>query len=112
MTRIAGIIAAAGLLMAGGVRAQDTKSETKTEHEADAKGSSTTVEKSSKDHGASSDEKTTVEHKKKMGGGTETKKESKHSTKARGGKTHKAEMKEKTVRDAQGNVIEQEKTAK
>jgi hypothetical protein len=113
MTRIAAIVAALGLISAGRTYAADQKSETKMQHEADEKGSKTEMEKSSKDHGAMHDEKHKVEHKAKSGGKTETKKHVKKTDKASASaKKHKSEMKEKTVRDSQGNVVEHEKTVK
>src|SRR6266545_5666867 len=110
MRRIAGVIAALGLIAFGRAYAAEEKSETKTEHESDAKGSTTKVEKSSKHHGAMHDEKSTIEHKAKPGGKVETKKQvSKTDKPTAKAKKQKTEVKEKTVRDAQGNVVEQEK---
>src|SRR5690242_18522353 len=78
MTRIAAIVAAFGLVAFGRASAAEEKSETKTEHQADAKGSTNKVEKSSSEPGgAKHDEKTTVKHKKHSDGKTETTKESK-----------------------------------
>lgn len=113
MTRIVAIVAALGLVASGLAYAAEEQSETKTEHQADSKGSSTKVEKSSKHHGAKQDEKSTVEHKKGAGGKTETTKETKKSSKPSArAKTHESETKEKVVKDPQGNVVEQEKTSK
>jgi hypothetical protein len=107
------IVAALGLVVSGRAYAAEEKSETKTEHQADEKGSSTKVEKSKKHAGAKHDEKSTVEHKKTAGGKTETTKETKKSSKPGAhAKTHKTESKEKVVKDPQGNVVEQEKTSK
>ena len=112
--RIAGIAAALGLMVAGQAYAAEEKSETKVEHEADAKGSSTKVEKSSKDHnGAMHDEKSSVEKKTRADGKVETKKHTKKTSKPSAhAKKTKSEVKEKTVRDPAGNVVEQEKTVK
>jgi hypothetical protein len=112
MKRIAGIVAALGLVVAGQAYAAETSTETKTEHKADAKGSKQKVEKSAKHDGASHHEKATVETEKRADGKTETKKRSSTAVKGRHAKKHKTDTKEKTVRDAQGNVVEHEKTTK
>lgn len=113
MRRIAVVIAALGLITSGRVLAAEEKSETKTEHQADEKGSKTKVEKHSKHGAAAHDEKTEVEHKTDSKGKTETKKHVKRSDKPSSkAKTEKTEVKEKTVRDPQGNVVEQEKSEK
>lgn len=112
MTRIAAIVAALGLALFGRAYADD-KSEAKTEHQSDAKGSTTKVEKSSDQGGAKQDEKTTVKHKRHADGKTETTKETKSSSKPGAhAKKHKSETKEKVVKDPAGNTVEQEKTVK
>lgn len=110
MKRIAIVIAALGLFTAGRAFAAEEKSETKMEHKADAKGSESTMERSSKDAAGSHDEKASVEHKAKANGQTETKKHVKRSDKPAGKvKARKSETKERTVKDANGNVVEHEK---
>ncbi len=113
MTRIAAIVAALGLVMFGRAYAADEKSETKTEHQADAQGSTTKVERSSKQGAAKSDEKSTVKHKKDASGKTETTKETKKSSKPGAhAKTHKSETKEKVVKDPAGHTVEHEQQTK
>lgn len=110
MKRISVVIAALGLLATGRAFAAEEKSETKMEHKADAKGSESTTERSSKDAAGSRDEKTTVEHKAKSNGKVETKKHAKRTDKPAGKvKARKSETKERTVKDANGNVVEHEK---
>jgi hypothetical protein len=113
MKSIAAAIAALGLAASGLALAADEKSETKTEHKAGKNGASTTTERSSDQGGAKVDEKTDVEQHKRMDGKTETKKHARKRTKPAGELTsQKSEAKEKTVRDQQGNVVEQEKSVK
>ena len=113
MKRIAAVIAGLSLVASGPALAADEKSEAKTEHKADRSGASTTTERSSKVGGAKVDEKTEVERHRRADGKTETKKRSARKAKPAGKLTsHKTESKETTVRDAQGNVVEQEKKAK
>jgi hypothetical protein len=110
MKRVALIIAALGLITSGRVYAAEEKSETKMEQKADSKGSESTVERSSSDAAGSHDEKAEAHHKKMSNGKVETKKHMKHSDKAAGKmRAKKSETTEKTVRDANGNVVEHEK---
>ena len=113
MKRIAAVVAALGLIGIGPSVRADEKTETKTEHKADKKGSSTTTERSSKHGSASADEKTEVDTHTRADGKTVTKKHTKKKSKVAGRMLpQKSESKEKTVRDRQGNVIEQDKTQK
>jgi hypothetical protein len=113
MKRIAAVIAGLSLVASGPALAADEKSETKTEHKADRSGASTTTEHSSNVGGAKTDEKTEVERHKRAGGKTETKSHARRKAKPAGKLTSdKKESEEKTVRDAQGNVVEHEKNVK
>ncbi len=110
MKRIALVVAALGLFATGRAFAAEEKSESKMEHKADAKGSESTMERSSKDAAGSHDEKASVEHKAKGNGKVETKKHAKRSDRPAGkAKARKSETKERTVKDANGNVVEHEK---
>jgi hypothetical protein len=112
MKRIALAIAVLGLVTAGRTLADD-KAETKTQHKDDASGSTTTTESSSKNDAASHGKKHKVEKHVRADGNVETKTDVKHKYKTKGKLgAHKTEVKEKTVKDPQGTVVEHDKTVK
>lgn len=109
-----------GLVTSGSAYANEksqTTTTTTTERSTDGDGVKTTMETKSKSDGVSGtttrDDKLTLETHVKPDGNTVTKKDVKTSHKSNASRlTHKTEVQEKTVRDAQGKVIEHEKTAK
>lgn len=113
-----------GLVASGRAFAADEKPQTTTsttttttERRANGEGAKTTIETRTESDGAAGkttrDERLTVEKRVKPSGNTETKKDVKTSHKSPASpRTHKTEVEEKTVRDAQGNVIGYEKNVK
>ena len=111
--RIAIGVALLGLVSASPAFAADEKTETRTEHEANKHGSSMTSERSSSVGGAKADDKAQVKQTRRSDGSLVTKKQEKHARKPAGKLTsRKSSVNEKTVRDANGNVVEHDKSVK
>jgi hypothetical protein len=103
-------LAAATMKSTNGHRARTTR-------KTDGDGVKTTMETKSKGDGAAgettSDERFTVEKRATPNGNTEVKKDVKTSHKGRASRTtHRTHVEQTTVRDAQGNVISEEKKVK
>ena len=120
MMRILTALMVLGLVASGSAYASEksqTTTTTTTERRTDGNGVKTTIETKSKSDGAAGettrDEKLTLEKHVRPDGNTVTTKDVKTSHKSDASPlTHKTEVEETTVRDAQGKVIEYEKTAK
>ncbi len=102
----------------GAKTAVETKrTTTTTTRKTDGDGVKTIMETKSKSDGAAgettSDERFTVEKRATPNGNTEVKKDVKTSHKGRASRTtHRTHVEQTTVRDAQGNVISEEKKEK
>jgi hypothetical protein len=111
MKRLAMILAAATLCLAGRAQAAEDKAETTTSVERN--GSKTTVEKKSSRDDASGDssrvEKRETDRHARADGTTETTKDVTTKAKPKHGKRSARHVKEKTVRDAKGDVVDHEK---
>jgi hypothetical protein len=119
MMKIVTALMVLGLVASGRAFAanETTQTTTTTERKADGDGMKTTVETKSKSDGAAGettrDQTLTVKTHVKPDGNTEMKKDLKTSHKSRASRrTHRTDVEERTVRDAQGNVISHEKKVK
>jgi hypothetical protein len=124
MTKIVTVLGVLGLLASGRAFAANEKPQTtttttttSTERGAGGDGVKATIVTESKSDGAAGEttheERLTLEKHVKPDGNSETKKAVKTSHKSRASpRTHRTNVEEKTVRDAQGNVISYEKNAK
>lgn len=119
MMRIVTALAVRGLVASGRALADgDTsRTTTTTERKTDGDGVKTTMETKSKSDGAAGettrDERFTVEKHAAPDGNTEVKKDVKTSHKRRASRSaHRTRVEQTTVRDAQGNVISEEKKVK